>query len=128
MISSPDIFATIAQLAGVPLTNNSINNSHSIVPLLSSSQATTGRKYSFTELCPNTGVGMKQFAIRDQRYKLLYSANTWQMFDLADDPWETTNLYDNPQHSGARSTLLGELRALRAKAATDGCFVDIPAP
>ena len=126
VISSPDIFATIADLAGVQLTNNSINNSHSIVPLLSSNQAGTGRKYSFTELCPNTGGGMKQFAIRDQRYKLLYSANAWQMFDLMNDPWETTDLYTNPQHASARSTLLGELRALRMKAATNGCFVEIP--
>jgi arylsulfatase A-like enzyme len=128
VISSPDIFATIAHLAGVPLTNNSINNSHSIVPLLRSSQATTGRKYSFTELCANTGAGMKQFAIRDQRYKLLYTENIWQMFDLANDPWETTNLYENPGHARARSTLLGELRALREKASTNGCFVDIPMP
>jgi arylsulfatase A-like enzyme len=126
LISSPDIFATIADLAGVPLKNNSINNSHSIVPLLSSNQATTGRKYSFTELCPNTGGGMKQFAIRDQRYKLLYSENTWQMFDLMNDPWETTNLWAAPAQANVRSTLLGELRALRMNAATNGCFVDIP--
>jgi len=126
LISSPDIFATIADVAGVPLTNNSINNSHSLVPLLSSNQATTGRKYSFTELCANTGTGMKQFAIRDQRYKLLYTADSWQMFDLVNDPWETTDLYANPQHASARSTLLGELKTLRMKAATNGCFVDIP--
>lgn len=127
LVAAADIYATIAQLAGVPLTNSSINNSYSVVPLLTSNQATTGRKYSFTELCANTGVGMKQFAIRDQRYKLLYSGTAWQMFDLESDPWETTNLYDNAQHAKTRATLLGELAALKMKAATSGCFVEIPA-
>jgi len=127
LVTATDIYATIAELAGVPLTNNTINNSYSVVPLLSKDQATTGRKYSFTELCANTGAGMKQFAIRDQRYKLLYSGTAWQMFDLERDPWETTNLYDDSQHAGTRAALLAELRALRMKATTNGCFVDIPA-
>jgi arylsulfatase B len=127
LIAAADMYATLAQLAGVSLPNNSINNSHSIVPLLTNNQAATGRKYSFTELCPNTGAGAKQFAIRDQRYKLMVSANTWQMFDLENDPWETTNLYDNAQHAKARAMLLGELTALKMKSATSGCFVDIPA-
>ena len=127
LIAGADIYATIAQLAGVSLTNNSINNSYSVVPLLSSNQATTGRKYSFTELCANTGAGTKQFAIRDQRYKLLYNGRAWEMFDLESDPWETTNLYENAEHARTRAMLLGELTALRMKAATNGCFVEIPA-
>jgi len=126
LVTVPDMYATIAQLAGVPLTNNSINNSYSIVPLLTSSQATTGRKYSFAELCPNTGAGTKQFAIRDQRYKLLYTGTAWEMFDLQSDPWETTNLYGDTRQAAPRATLLGELASLKMKAATSGCFVDIP--
>jgi len=126
VVSSPDIFATVAQLAGVAVADNS-TNSHSIVPLLSSSQAATGRKYSFTELCANTGAGQKQFALRDQRYKLLYNGTAWEMFDLQNDPWEKTNLYDSAEHAATRAVLLGELRAIKMKAATNGCFVEIPA-
>jgi hypothetical protein len=48
------------------------------------------------------------------------------MFDLMNDPWETTNLWAAPAQANVRSTLLGELRALRMNAATNGCFVDIP--
>ena len=127
IIAAEDIYATIASLAGVPLTNNAINNGYSIVPLLSSSQATTGRKYSFTELCANTGAGAKQFAIRDERYKLLYNGTAWEMFDLRDDPWEKANLYANSQYADVRATLLKEVAALKMKAATNGCFVEIPA-
>jgi arylsulfatase A-like enzyme len=72
---------------------------------------------------------MKQFAIRDQRYTVLYSysANAWQMFDLESDPWETTKVYDNPQYAKGRAALLGELASMKMKASTNGCFVDIPA-
>ena len=73
-------------LAGVKLANNSINNSYSLTPLLGSAQAVTGRKYSFTELCENTGNGTKQFAIRDERYKVLYNGQAWEMFDLQKGP------------------------------------------
>jgi arylsulfatase A-like enzyme len=130
LVAVTDLYATVAQLAGVPLTNNAIHNSYSVVPLFGDNKATTGRKYSFTELCQPSALATaaKQFAIRDQRYKLLFSANAWQMFDLENDPWETTNLYLNAGHARARSALLSELTAMRMKAATAGCFVDIPSP
>jgi arylsulfatase B len=128
LVAVTDLYATVAQLAGVPLANNTVHNSYSVVPLFSDNKATTGRKHSFTELCANNGGGAKQFAIRDQRYKLLFSANTWQIFDLENDPWETTNLYLSAQHTAARSALLTELSTMRMKAATNGCFVDIPSP
>jgi len=127
LITDSDIYATIADLAGVTLKDNTINNSYSVVPLLSSGQASTGRKYSFTELCANTGAGSKQFAIRDERYKLLYNGQAWEMFDLQNDPWERTDLYLSAPHANARVTLLREVAALKMKAATMGCFVAIPA-
>jgi arylsulfatase A-like enzyme len=126
LITDSDIYATIASLAGATLKNNSINNGYSIGPLLNSSEAATGRKYSFTELCANNGAGMKQFAIRDERYKLLYNGQSWEMFDLQKDPWETSDLYRSAQYTSARATLLGEVAALKMKAATRGCFVEIP--
>jgi arylsulfatase A-like enzyme len=122
------MYATIASLAGVPLSNNSAGNSYSIVPLLSNDKAATGRQYAFSEVCANTGAGRKQFAIRDQRYKVLYNGTQWEMFDLTSDPWEKTNIYDKAESAKDRARLLGELRSLRMKATTNGCFVDIPTP
>jgi hypothetical protein len=48
------------------------------------------------------------------------------MFDLESDPWEATDIYRSAPHAAPRAALLAELRALRMKAATNGCFVDIP--
>jgi len=126
LVSGPDLYATIAQLSGVPLKNNTIYNSYSLVPLLSNAHATTGRKYSFTEMCANNGAGVKRFAIRDDRYKLLYNGTAWELFDLQADPWETSNLYDDPKIAKSRSVLMGQVTELKKQATTKGCFVDIP--
>ena len=127
IINDTDMYATIAQLAGVQFPASSTNNSYSFAPLLTSDSATTGRKYSFTEICANNGTGQRQFAIRTQRYKLLYNGTDWQMFDLQTDPWEGTNIFARAENSSERALLLEELRNLKMKAATSGCFVDIPA-
>jgi arylsulfatase A-like enzyme len=126
LATDEDIYATIAQLAGASLTNNSINNGYSLVPLLSSGQTTSGRKYNFTELCANTGAGTKQFAIRDDRYKVLFNGRAWEMFDLQNDPWEQKNLYGSAELARVRAMLLQELATLKMKAASNGCFVNIP--
>jgi len=126
--TSADLYATIAELAnGAPLPLNPVNNSFSLVPTFTSAQAASGRSYSFTELCNNNGTGTKLFAIRSQRYKLLYNGTGWEMFDLESDPRETTNLYANPNHAVARGELLTQLATLKAQATTNGCFVTIPA-
>jgi arylsulfatase A-like enzyme len=127
LVTVTDLYATIAHTAGVSLQNNSINNSHSLVPLFTNDQAVTGRTFSFAERCPNNAPGNRTFAIRDQRYKLLYDADGWQMFDLGRDPWEATNVFGDAQHAAARGALLKELAALQKNARTPGCFVEIPA-
>lgn len=126
LVSGPDLYATIAQLGGAPVKNGAIYNSFSLVPLLTSQKATTGRKYSFTEMCANNGAGMKRFAIRDERYKLLYSGASWEMYDLQADPWESHDLYGDPGSAKARSALMAEVKSLQSRATTQGCFVDIP--
>lgn len=124
LVSGTDLYATIAQLGGVPLQKGTIYNSYSLVPLLTHEHADTGRKYSFTEMCANNGTGVKRFAIRDQRYKLLYSGSAWEMYDLQTDPWESNNLYDSPASAKTRAMLMSEIKSLKAKATTQGCFVD----
>jgi len=49
--------------------------------------------------------------IRSRRHKLIYFAGnrTGQLFDLASDPGETTNLWGEAAHRGLRDELTGEL-------------------
>jgi arylsulfatase A-like enzyme len=116
LVSSADLYATIAALAGIPVQQ--INNSHSLVPLLSDATATTGRTHVFTELC---GGGFAEYAIRDTRYKLLYDNGSWGLYDLVGDPLEARNLYNDPAAAAARTSLEAQIATLKA-GATAGCF------
>ena len=57
----------------------------------------------------------QHFGIRTKTQKLFYLPETdeWQMFDLATDPNEMTNVYDHPDFVEARSELTREYHRLR---------------
>lgn len=117
LVSTADLYATILSLSGLPLSQ--VNNSYSIKPLLTDASATSGRTHNFTEMCQ--GTSQRLYAVRDAQYKLVSVNGTYSLYDLINDPLETTNLYNNQAHAAARQSLLDEIAALKANA-TSGCF------
>jgi arylsulfatase A-like enzyme len=107
-----DIYATILNLAGVPVSQ--VNNSYSFKPLLGDEAATNGRAHSFTEV--SNGPNQRRYAIKDRRYKLIYNVGQWELYDLVADPLEATNLYTSGPHAAVLATLKAEIAALRAQA------------
>ncbi|HEY5567560.1 MAG TPA: hypothetical protein VIM81_09990, partial [Gammaproteobacteria bacterium] len=63
----------------------------------------------------------ERYAIRGDRYKLLYSNGVREMYDLLDDSLETDDLFGNPSFAAEQTVLESELAAL-AQAAEFGCF------
>jgi hypothetical protein len=61
------------------------------------------------------------FALRDARYKLSFSAGVWGLYDLATDPMESTNRFNDATLAAKRSELQAELAVLRQNA-TSGCL------
>jgi arylsulfatase B len=117
MVNGVDLFATIATAAGIPVQQ--VNDSYSLSPLLTSANATTGRKYSFTEFCTSRAA---RLAIRDSQYKLHFdTASEWSLFDLKVDPLEATNLYNKAAYADVQKKLHTELDRLKA-GAPKGCF------
>ena len=117
LVNGVDLYATIAAVAGIPITR--ANDGYSIAPLFTDARASTGRDYAFTEFC--TG-GVARFAIRDKKYKLIFdNAVGWGLFDLLEDPRETNNLYDKPAFAAVQTRLKAELDKMKASA-TRGCF------
>ncbi len=103
LVSSVDLFATIATLAGT--ATDEINDSKNFADLLAGN-ATPRRAYSYSETNAN---GKDDWTIRNSRYKLVQQVNTPQeLYDLELDPYEQDNLLDNGINV---STILAGLRA-----------------
>ncbi len=115
IVVSTDIYATIAELSGIAVTQ--VRDGFSIVPLLSDVNASSGREYGFTEQCSRRD----RYTIRDNQYKLSYDNGTWELFDLINDPLEANNLYNNPSYANQQSVLEVELLSLQQNA-RGGCF------
>lgn len=110
VISSTDLFATIAELAGVPVTQ--IHDSQSFSPLLSAAAPHRDYVYSGIE---EAGTGMWT-AARGDRFKLIVRPNgDEEMFDLLSDPYERTDLMQlglTPAQAAARADLVAWLGGL----------------
>jgi arylsulfatase A-like enzyme len=55
------------------------------------------------------------YGVRTQTHKLIYfwKKDQWELFDLANDPYELHNLYSQPGHEGITAALKAELQRLR---------------
>lgn len=86
LVSSTDLFATIAQIAGS--TTTSINDSKSFKTLLTQSSAT--RTYQYSE--KNDGT-INTWTISNGSYKLIeYTTGSKELYYLVTDPYELNNL------------------------------------
>lgn len=102
LVEVTDLFATIAELADVP---GSAEDSISLVPYL---EGFTGslRSSIYAETFVPNGLPFTptdhRRAIRDARYKLIRRTGSGdELYDLVNDPCETSNLYPPPPGSAA---------------------------
>jgi arylsulfatase A-like enzyme len=93
LINGTDLYATIACLAGIYVTN--INDSQNFHELLSNQDANT-REYIFSEVGENANSA--DLTICNQFHKYILFNNGSEAFnDLVADPFETTNLLRTSQ-------------------------------
>ena len=88
LVSFSDMFSTIVELTGTPLSQ--IHDSYSFAPLLTA-QGDGQRDCMYTEVL--SGGNSDGWASRDETYKYISLANGGQRFyNLIDDPYESNNL------------------------------------
>jgi len=99
LINGTDLYATIAALAGVNVTE--VHDSRSFLPLLTT--AGTHRDVQYSEIDDGS---RDVWTLREQRYKLIENADgDEEMYDLLSDPYETNDLL--------RGTLKSDQTAVR---------------
>lgn len=110
LVSITDLFATIAELAGVP---SDAEDSMSMAPYFADPELDL-RDTVYSEYCRDVQEGSTSlecdYAIRERRYKLKRSADgVTEFFDLVSDPLETTNLL--PQLTVEEQAILDHLES-----------------
>ena len=120
VISLTDVFATVAEIVGKELPNNAAEDSFSLLPLL------RGKPWARPRAAVTHHSINGMFAIRDGRWKLVAGNGSggredpigqpferpYQLFDIASDPSEQSNVYD--QHPAVAQRLERELERIRS--------------
>jgi arylsulfatase len=103
LVYLPSLFATTCELAGVSVPKTVLFPS--LVPLIRGSQ---DKLYDDVY----AAYVQKQRMVRTERWKLIVTpdAGVVQLFDIAADPWEKTNLAADPKYADVLDDLLARLR------------------
>ncbi len=100
LVNSADLYATVAELAGVDLAQTHAGvplDSVSLVPYFADSQQASLRWFAYSERFLPLGakglnVSSSSRAIREARYKLIRRNAAYEFYDLWTDPFEQTNI------------------------------------
>ena len=115
MVSNIDLAETFLDIAGVEIPADM--QGRSMVPVLKGETPADWRKehyYHYYEY-PGSHMVKRHYGISTERYKLMhyyYDIDEWELFDLATDPGEMKNVYDDPSYSSVRTVLHKKLAEL----------------
>jgi arylsulfatase A-like enzyme len=117
MVLDVDIAPTLLDLAGVPVPKHI--QGKSVLPLVERSDPDFRKEwlYEYYEY-PNPENVAVHRGIRTDRYKLIHyykdHPEAFELYDLVDDPGETSNLYGHSEHAQLFKHLQERLQALQA--------------
>ncbi|GAG38992.1 unnamed protein product, partial [marine sediment metagenome] len=115
-----DVFPSLCELAGLP-TPQSVEGK-SLAPVM---------RGETTQVRDSLFAAYRHFQrmVRKDDWKLIRynvkGVDTTQLFNLRDDPWETTNLAQDPEHAQRVEALTAVLRKWMAET-DDPCDLDNP--
>lgn len=113
-----DFAPTFLELAGVAVPSDI--QGESLLPLLKGEVPADWRTslyYHYYEY-PAEHAVKRHYGVRDDRYKLIHFYNdidSWELYDLQEDPSEMNNLYGKPGYEDVTKNLLDELHKLQTK-------------
>jgi arylsulfatase A-like enzyme len=116
LVQNIDYGPTILDLAGIEKPEEM--HGESFLPLLKGEKAPEWRKslyYHFYEY-PAEHMVCRHFGVRTDRYKLIHYYNdidSWELFDLQEDPSEMNNIYGKPGTEEITKELMAELKRLQ---------------
>ena len=116
LVQNIDYGPTILDLAGIEKPADM--HGESFLPLLKGEEVPNWRKslyYHFYEYTPEHNV-CRHYGVRTERYKLIHfydDIDSWELFDLQEDPKEMNNIYGKPGTEEITKELKAELLRLQ---------------
>lgn len=116
MVQNIDYAPTFLNMAGVEIPKDM--QGVSLTPLLKGKHPKNWRKalyYHFYEY-PAEHAVKRHYGVRDNRYKLIHFYNdidTWELYDLENDPQEMNNIYGQPGTEKVTKRMMKQLRQLQ---------------
>jgi arylsulfatase A-like enzyme len=122
LVNSTDLFATMLEMAEVDVnevvSDDVTHDSISIVPYLANPAMPSRRDWIYADVFPGSfeGIETANYAMRNDRYKLLRHEGTEEFYDLSVDPYEHNNLLHrrmSPEEQLQHDALQIQIRQLR---------------
>ncbi|MEE8544031.1 MAG: sulfatase-like hydrolase/transferase [Gammaproteobacteria bacterium] len=122
LVNSTDLFSTILEIAEVNvdevIPDGVTLDSVSIVPYLSSPESPSRRDWVYADVFSGSflGVANANYAMRNDRYKLLRHDGSEEFYDLDHDPYEHENLLERTmsvEEQAQYESLRDQIQALR---------------
>jgi arylsulfatase B len=110
LVQAPDMFATIADLAGAG--DDNYQDGMSLKPLLTDAEATK-RTFTYSEQFGSTNMVNDGYTIRNEEYKLIHlDSGTEYFYQLSTDPFEENDLLSETLSAEAQQNL-DEIRQIK---------------
>jgi arylsulfatase A-like enzyme len=130
MAINADFAPTFLEAAGVRVPPDM--QGRSLVPLLKGERPADWRTSMYYRYYHDPGHHntAAHYGVRTETHKLIHywKQDQWEMYDLARDPREMRNLYDDPAHAPAVARLKAELQRLKKELKDDDQFADQQPP
>ncbi len=123
LVNSTDLFTTILEMAGIDpahtVPQHVPTDSVSVMPYLENPDAESIRDFTYADVFAGNHAGVEagDYAIRGKQYKLYRRRGSFELYDLADDPFEKIDLLQGDLTDEAKTQhdwLLAKATELRA--------------
>ena len=117
LIQNIDFAPTILDIAGVKVPSEMQGESFKPILAGEKEKIHDALYYHYYEYPLPHGV-KRHYGVRDDRYKLIhfyYDIDTWELFDLQNDPHEMNNLINDPKYADVITRMKAKLRELQIK-------------
>ncbi|MEW2921186.1 sulfatase [Muricauda sp. ANG21] len=118
MVQNLDFAQTFLEAAGAAVPNDM--QGENLMPIFTGNLEQWNREnvyYHYYEY-PAEHAVKRHYGMANKQYKLIHfyhDVDEWELYDLAKDPHEMQNVYDDPAYAEIREKLKEELKALRVK-------------